>query len=116
MPVEGLLCTYTRREPIGVVGAIVPWNFPLNIASWKFAPALAAGCTVVLKPASETPLTALLFAELALEAGLPPGAFNVVAGGGSSAGAALVRHPDAGKSSFTGSTEVGPPSMKMAAH
>ena len=85
LPVEGPFLTYTLREPIGVVGAIVPWNFPLNIASWKFAPALAAGCTVILKPASETPLTALLFAELGLEAGLPAGAFNVVPGGGSTA-------------------------------
>jgi acyl-CoA reductase-like NAD-dependent aldehyde dehydrogenase len=115
LPVEGPFLTYTLREPIGVVGAIVPWNFPLNIASWKFAPALAAGCTVVLKPASETPLTALLFAELALEAGLPPGAFNVVSGGGSTAGAALVRHPDVDKISFTGSTDVGRQIMKLAA-
>jgi aldehyde dehydrogenase (NAD+) len=115
LPVDGPFFAYTLREPVGVVGAIVPWNFPLNIASWKFAPALAAGCTVVLKPASETPLTALLFAELALEAGFPPGAFNVVAGGGSSAGAALVRHPDVDKISFTGSTEVGRQIMKMAA-
>src|SRR5207237_6050507 len=81
LPVEGPFLTYTLREPIGVVGAIVPWNFPLNIASWKFAPALAAGCTVILKPASETPLTALLFAEIALEAGFPPRAFHVVPGG-----------------------------------
>ncbi|MGH7529275.1 MAG: aldehyde dehydrogenase family protein [Gemmatimonadales bacterium] len=115
LPVDGPFFTYTLREPIGVVGAIVPWNFPLNIASWKFAPALAAGCTVVLKPASETPLTALLFAELALEAGLPAGAFNVVPGGGSTAGAALVRHPDVDKISFTGSTEVGRQIMRMAA-
>ena len=115
LPVDGPFLAYTLREPIGVVGAIVPWNFPLNIASWKFAPALAAGCTVILKPASETPLTALLFAELALEAGLPPGAFNVVSGGGSTAGAALVRHPDVDKISFTGSTEVGRQVMKMAA-
>jgi aldehyde dehydrogenase (NAD+) len=115
LPVEGPFFTYTLREPIGVVGAIVPWNFPLNIASWKFAPALAAGCTVILKPASETPLTALLFAEVALEAGLPPGAFNVLPGGGSTAGAALVRHPDVDKISFTGSTEVGRQIMKMAA-
>ena len=115
LPVDGPFLTYTLREPIGVVGAIVPWNFPLNIASWKFAPELAAGCTVILKPASETPLTALLFAELALEAGLPPGAFNVVSGGGSTAGAALVRHPDVDKISFTGSTEVGRQIMKMAA-
>jgi aldehyde dehydrogenase (NAD+) len=115
LPVDGPFLAYTLREPIGVVGAIVPWNFPLNIASWKFAPALAAGCTVILKPASETPLTALLFGELALEAGLPPGAFNVVSGGGSTAGAALVRHPDVDKISFTGSTEVGRQVMKMAA-
>src|SRR6185312_17564175 len=82
LPVDGNFFTYTLREPVGVVGAIVPWNFPLNLASWKFAPALAAGCAVILKPASETPLTALLFAEIALEAGLPAGAFNVIAGGG----------------------------------
>ena len=115
LPVDGPFLAYTLREPIGVVGAIVPWNFPLNIASWKFAPALAAGCTVILKPASETPLTALLFGELALEAGLPAGAFNVVSGGGATAGAALVRHPDVDKISFTGSTEVGRQVMKMAA-
>ena len=115
LPVEGPFFTYTLREPIGVVGAIVPWNFPLNIASWKFAPALAAGCTMILKPASETPLTALLFAELIVEAGFPPGAFNVLAGGGSTAGAALVKHPDVDKISFTGSTEVGRQIMKMAA-
>ena len=115
LPVEGPFFVYTLREPIGVVGAIVPWNFPLNIASWKFAPALATGCTIVLKPASETPLTALLFAELVQEAGFPAGAFNVVAGGGSSAGAALVRHPGVDKISFTGSTEVGRQIMKMAA-
>ncbi len=115
LPVEGSFFCYTLREPVGVVGAIVPWNFPLNIASWKFAPALAAGCTVILKPASETPLTALTFSEIALEAGFPPGAFNVVSGGGSTAGAALVRHPDVDKISFTGSTEVGRQIMRMAA-
>ena len=115
LPVDGPFFCYTLREPVGVVGAIVPWNFPLNIASWKFAPALAAGCTIVLKPASETPLTALAMAELMLEAGVPAGAFNVVPGGGSTAGAALVRHPDVDKISFTGSTEVGRQIMKMAA-
>ncbi|HMA39852.1 MAG TPA: aldehyde dehydrogenase family protein [Gemmatimonadales bacterium] len=115
LPVDGPFFCYTLREPVGVVGAIVPWNFPLNIASWKFSPALAAGCTVVLKPASETPLTALAMAELILEAGFPPGAFNVVPGGGSTAGAALVRHPDVDKISFTGSTEVGRQIMRMAA-
>jgi len=115
LPVDGPFFTYTLREPVGVVGAIVPWNFPLNIASWKFAPALAAGCTIVLKPASETPLTALAFAEIALEAGFPAGAFNVVPGAGKTAGAALVRHPDVDKISFTGSTEVGRQIMKLAA-
>ncbi len=106
---------YTERVPLGVIGAIVPWNFPLNIASWKFAPALAAGCTVVLKPASETPLTALAMAEVFLEAGLPPGAFNVIPGGGSTAGVALVRHPGVDKITFTGSTEVGKQVMRDAA-
>ncbi|MGH7645688.1 MAG: aldehyde dehydrogenase family protein [Gemmatimonadales bacterium] len=115
LPVDGPFFVYTLREPIGVVGAIVPWNFPLNIASWKIAPALAAGCTIVLKPASETPLTALAFAELVGEAGFPPGAFNVVAGGGRTAGAALVRHPDVDKITFTGSTEVGRQIMRDAA-
>lgn len=96
--------SYTRREPVGVVGAIVPWNFPLAIALWKVAPALAAGCTVVLKPAAETPLTALRLAELALQAGFPPGALNVVCGA-AGAGAALAQHP--GVDSFTGSSAVG---------
>ena len=99
--------TYTRREPVGVVGAIVPWNFPLAIALWKVAPALAAGCTVVLKPSEETPLTALRLADLAIEAGFPPGALNVVCGRGATAGAALAAHPDIRKISFTGSTGVG---------
>jgi aldehyde dehydrogenase (NAD+) len=115
LPVDGNFFCYTLREPVGVVGAIVPWNFPLNIASWKFAPALAAGCTIILKPASETPLTALAMADVMQEAGFPAGAFNVVSGGGSTAGAALVRHPDVDKISFTGSTEVGRQIMKMAA-
>lgn len=106
---------YTLREPIGVVGAIVPWNFPLNLASWKVAPALAAGCTVVLKPASETPLTALLLADVASEVGLPPGVLNVVPGGGSTAGEALVAHPDVDKIAFTGSTEVGVRIARVAA-
>ena len=115
VPVEGPYFTYIRREPVGVVGAIVPWNFPLNIAGWKFSPALAAGCTVVLKPATETPLTALAMADVMREAGLPAGAFNVVPGAGSTAGAALVRHPGVDKISFTGSTEVGKRLMKDAA-
>ena len=106
IPVAGGL-GFTVREPLGVVGLITPWNFPLAIASWKLAPALAAGNTVVLKPAELTPLTALRFAELALEAGLPDGVVEVVAGPGSECGARLVEHPDVAKIAFTGSTEVG---------
>ncbi len=97
----------TFREPLGVVGLIVPWNFPLMLASWKLGPALACGNTVVLKPAELTPLTALRFAELALEAGLPPGVVNVVVGPGSVVGERLIEHPDVAKIGFTGSTEVG---------
>ncbi len=106
--------TFTLRQPIGVVGAIVPWNFPFLLASWKIAPALAAGNTVVLKPASLTPLTALKFAELAAEAGLPEGVFNVVTGPGAKVGMALVRHPGVDKIAFTGSTEVGKQIMREA--
>jgi acyl-CoA reductase-like NAD-dependent aldehyde dehydrogenase len=98
---------WTVREPLGVVGLIVPWNFPLVIAGWKLGPALAAGNTVVLKPAELTPLSALRFAELALEAGLPEGVVNVVAGPGSECGRRLVEHSDVAKIAFTGSTEVG---------
>jgi acyl-CoA reductase-like NAD-dependent aldehyde dehydrogenase len=97
---------YTRKEPVGVCGQIIPWNFPLLMAAWKVAPALAAGCTTVLKPAEQTPLTALRFGELALEAGLPEGVLNVITGDGQT-GAALVDHPDVDKIAFTGSTEVG---------
>jgi len=97
---------YTRREPIGVCGQIIPWNFPLLMMSWKIGPALAAGCTIVLKPAEQTPLTALRVGELALEAGIPAGVFNVITGDGST-GAALVDHPDVDKIAFTGSTAVG---------
>ncbi len=98
---------FTVREPLGVVGLIVPWNFPLTIASWKLGPALAAGNTVVLKPAELTPLTALRFAEIAREAGLPEGVLEVVPGRGPVAGARLVEHPDVAKIAFTGSTAVG---------
>ncbi|MBV6273257.1 aldehyde dehydrogenase family protein [Alcaligenaceae bacterium CGII-47] len=98
---------YTRLEPVGVVAAIVPWNFPLLMAIWKIAPAVATGCTIVLKPAEETPLTAIRLAELALEAGFPPGVINVITGRGEVTGAALVAHPGVNKISFTGSTEVG---------
>lgn len=99
--------TFTRREPLGVTGLIVPWNFPLVITSWKVAPALAAGNSVVLKPAEATPLSALRLAHLALEAGIPPGVLNVVNGFGSTAGAAIAGHPDIDKVSFTGSTATG---------
>lgn len=99
--------TYTVREPVGVVGAIVPWNFPMMIGMWKIAPALACGCTVVLKPAEITPLSALKLGELALEAGFPAGVLNVVPGFGSIAGQALVDHPDVDKVTFTGSPAVG---------
>jgi len=115
VPVENGDFVFTDRMPLGVVGAIVPWNFPLNLASWKFAPALAAGCTVILKPASETPLTALLMGEIMRDAGFPDGAFNVIPGGGSTTGAALVKHPDVDKISFTGSTAVGKQIMRDAA-
>ena len=106
IPVDGGQA-FTVREPLGVVGLIVPWNFPLTIAAWKLGPALAAGNTVVLKPAELTPLTALRFDELALEAGIPEGVVNVVVGPGSTCGARLVAHPDVAKIAFTGSTEVG---------
>jgi acyl-CoA reductase-like NAD-dependent aldehyde dehydrogenase len=107
--------TFTLRQPLGVVGAIVPWNFPFLLASWKIAPALAAGNTLVLKPASLTPLTALRFAELTQEAGLPEGVFNLVPGPGGKAGMALVRHPGVDKIAFTGSTDVGKGIMREAA-
>ena len=97
---------YTRREPVGVCAQIIPWNFPLLMAAWKLGPALAAGCTVVLKPAEQTPLSALRIGELALEVGFPPGVLNVLTGDGST-GAALVDHPDVNKIAFTGSTAVG---------
>src|ERR1700689_200281 len=99
--------SYTLREPVGVVGQIIPWNFPLLMAAWKLAPALAAGNTAVLKPAEQTPLTALLLAQLIAEAGVPDGVVNVVTGFGETAGAALAAHDDVDKIAFTGSTEVG---------
>jgi phenylacetaldehyde dehydrogenase len=98
---------YTLREPVGVVGQIIPWNFPLMMAAWKLAPAMATGCTVVLKPAEQTPLTALLLGELIQEAGFPDGVVNIVPGYGETAGAALSAHPHVDKVAFTGSTEVG---------
>jgi aldehyde dehydrogenase (NAD+) len=106
--------TYTLREPVGVVGAIVPWNFPLMIGMWKIAPALACGCTVVLKPAELTSLTALKLGELAMAAGIPPGVLNVVPGFGKTAGAALVEHPGVDKVTFTGSPAVGRQILRAA--
>jgi betaine-aldehyde dehydrogenase len=114
IPVSGGV-DMTFREPLGVVGLIVPWNFPIAISSWKLGPALACGNTVVLKPAELTPLTALRLGELALEAGLPEGVLNVVAGPGSVVGRRLVEHPDVAKIGFTGSTEVGRDVMAGAA-
>jgi phenylacetaldehyde dehydrogenase len=108
--------SYTRPEPIGVVGQIIPWNFPLLMAAWKLAPALATGCTVVLKVAEETPLSALRLGEILLEAGLPAGVVNIITGFGETAGAALASHPRVDKVAFTGSTEVGKLIVKAAAH
>jgi len=107
--------TFTLRQPVGVVGAIVPWNFPFLLSSWKIAPALAAGNTVILKPASLTPLTALKFAELCQQAGLPEGVFNVVTGPGGTVGMGMVRDPRVDKIAFTGSTDVGKQIMREAA-
>src|SRR5216117_1769070 len=106
--------TFTLRQPVGVVGAIVPWNFPFLLSSWKLAPALAAGNTIVLKPASQTPLTALKFAELCQEAGVPEGVVNVVTGPGGKVGMAMVRDPRVDKIAFTGSTEVRKQIMREA--
>ena len=115
IPVKGNYLTYTLREPIGVVAAIVPWNFPLLLAVWKVAPALACGNTVVLKPASQTPLTALALGEIAVEAGLPPGVLNVLTGPGSTLGQAIVEHPGIDKIAFTGDTSTGKGIMRGAA-
>lgn len=115
IPVEGSYFNYTLREPVGVVGAIIPWNFPLVLAAGKLAPALACGCTVVLKPAEQTPLSALRLAEILQEAGLPDGVVNVVPGYGPGAGAALVRHPGVDKITFTGEYVTGQEVMRNAA-
>ena len=115
IPVKGEALVYTRREPLGVVAAIVPWNFPLLLASWKVAPALATGNTVILKPASQTPLTALALGELAIEVGLPPGVLNVITGSGATVGQAIVEHPGIDKIAFTGDTSTGKGIMRSAA-
>lgn len=114
IPIQGPYFTYTRHEPVGVVGQIIPWNFPLLMQAWKWGPALATGCTLVLKPAEQTPLTALRVAELAMEAGFPDGVINVVPGYGPTAGAAIAEHNDIDKVAFTGSTEVGKLIMQAA--
>jgi aldehyde dehydrogenase (NAD+) len=115
IPVEGDFFCYTRHEPVGVVGQIIPWNFPLLMQAWKWGPALAAGCTVVLKPAEQTPLTALAVAKLAQEAGFPEGVVNVVPGYGPTAGAALSGHMDVDKVAFTGEHTTGQIIMEAAA-
>ncbi len=115
IPIGPNSLNYTLREPVGVVAAIVPWNFPLLLTSWKVAPALSAGNTVVLKPATNTPLTALLLAEVAQEAGLPPGALNVITGPGSVIGQALVEHSQVDKISFTGETATGQQILRSSA-
>ena len=115
IPVKGNHLTYTLREPVGVVAAIVPWNFPLLLAAWKVAPALACGNVVILKPASQTPLTALALAGLAMEVGFPPGVLNVITGAGSLVGQALVEHPGIDKIAFTGDTSTGKSIMRGAA-
>src|SRR5712691_698834 len=115
IPVPDTAMSLALREPIGVAGQIIPWNYPLMMAAWKLAPAICAGCTTVLKPAEQTPLSVLALASSFSDAGLPPGVVNIVTGGGPSAGAALVAHPDVDKIAFTGSPEVGKTIMRSAA-
>jgi aldehyde dehydrogenase (NAD+) len=115
IPIRGNYFCYTRREPVGVAGQIIPWNFPMLMVAWKWGPALAAGCTIVMKPAEQTPLSALRLGELALEAGFPEGVINIVNGYGETAGDALVKHKGVDKIAFTGSTEVGQLIMRNAA-
>src|SRR5215216_6099282 len=112
-PIGGSLLFYSLKEPVGVAGQIVPWNYPLMMTTWKLAPALAAGCTVVLKPDPQTPLSALRLAELAAEAGFPPGVVNIVPGDGPTTGAYLVKHPGIDKVAFTGSTATGGEIMRL---
>ncbi len=115
IPINGPYFCYTRHEPVGVVGQIIPWNFPLLMQAWKWGPALATGCTIVLKPAEQTPLSALRVGELAQEAGIPDGVINIIPGFGETAGAAIAEHNDVDKVAFTGSTEVGKLIMQAAA-
>jgi aldehyde dehydrogenase (NAD+) len=115
IPIRGDYFCYSKREPVGVVGQIIPWNFPLLMVAWKWGPALAAGCTVVLKPAEQTPLTALRLGELAMEAGFPNGVINIVNGYGETAGASLVAHPGVDKIAFTGEGRTAQIIMRSAA-
>jgi aldehyde dehydrogenase (NAD+) len=115
IPIRGNYFSYTRKEPVGVVGQIIPWNFPMLMVAWKWGPALAAGCTIVMKPAEQTPLTCLRMARLAQKAGIPDGVINVVPGFGPTAGAALVRHPDVDKIAFTGEYVTAQTIMREAA-
>jgi aldehyde dehydrogenase (NAD+) len=115
IPIRGNYFCYTRKEPVGVVGQIIPWNFPMLMVAWKWGPALAAGCTIVMKPAEQTPLTCLRMARLAQKAGFPDGVINVIPGFGPTAGAAIVRHPGIDKIAFTGSTETAQIIMREAA-
>jgi len=115
IPVKGTALVYTLREPVGVIAAIVPWNFPLLLAMWKVAPALAMGNTVILKPASQTPLTALALGQLAIDVGFPPGVLNVITGSGGTTGQAIVEHPGIDKIAFTGDTSTGKGIMRTAA-
>src|SRR6266568_671498 len=115
IPVPDTAMSLALREPIGVAGQIIPWNYPLMMAAWKLAPAICAGCTMVLKPAEQTPLSVLALASSFSDAGLPPGVVNIVTGLGGSAGAALVAHPEVDKIAFTGSPEVGKAIMRSAA-
>lgn len=106
IPIAGNYLCYTRPEPVGVCGQIIPWNFPILMQAWKLGPALACGNTIVMKPAEQTPFTALRVGQLALEAGLPEGVLNILPGFGPTAGESIVKHPDVDKIAFTGSTEV----------
>lgn len=114
IPIRGQFFTYTKKEPVGVAGQIIPWNFPMLMTAWKWGPALAAGCTIVMKPAEQTPLTCLRMGELALEAGIPAGVINIIPGYGPTAGAALVNHPDVDKIAFTGEHRTAQIIMKEA--
>ncbi|WP_169976025.1 aldehyde dehydrogenase family protein [Tautonia rosea] len=116
IPIRGNFFSYTRKEPVGVAGQIIPWNFPMLMVAWKWGPALAAGCTIVMKPAEQTPLSCLRMGELAMEAGFPEGVINIVPGFGPGAGSALVDHPGVDKVAFTGSTEVGKLIMRNASN